>query len=112
MSPSDPTLELHVQRLKALGHAARLSIVRVVVQGPVEGTPVGEIQARLDIPGSTLSHHLSELTQAGLLKAARQGTTIRYAARFEHLRALTDYLWEDCCGGGCRDPHCLCEETK
>jgi DNA-binding transcriptional ArsR family regulator len=72
---------------------------------------VGEIQARLDIPGSTLSHHLSELTQAGLLKATRQGTTIRYAARFDHLRALTDYLWEDCCGGGCRDPQCVNKET-
>jgi len=71
---------------------------------------VGEIQARLDIPGSTLSHHLSELTRAGLLQAARQGTTIRYAARFDNLRSLTDYLWEDCCGGGCRDPYCLCEE--
>ncbi|MDR3669511.1 MAG: metalloregulator ArsR/SmtB family transcription factor [Holophaga sp.] len=109
MTPLDPTLELHVQRLKALGHAARLSIVRVVVQGPVAGTPVGEIQARLDIPGSTLSHHLAELTRAHLLVATRQGTTIRYAAHFEHLRALTDYLWEDCCRGGGCDPHCRCE---
>jgi DNA-binding transcriptional ArsR family regulator len=109
MNQPDPTLELQVQRLKALGHAARLAIVRVVVQGPVAGTPVGEIQARLDIPGSTLSHHLSELTRANLLIAARQGTTIRYAAHFEHLRALTDYLWEDCCRGGC-DPQCLCKE--
>jgi len=110
MNLSDPTLECQVQRLKALGHVTRLGIVRVVVQGPVAGTPVGEIQARLDIPGSTLSHHLSELTRAGLLQAARQGTTIRYAARFDNLRSLTDYLWEDCCGGGCRDPYCLCEE--
>ena len=109
MRPVDATLEQHVRRLKALGHAARLSIVRVVVQGPEEGTPVGEIQERLDIPGSTLSHHLSELTRAGLLLARRQGTTIRYAARFENLHALTDYLWADCCGGG--GPHCLCEET-
>ena len=78
----------------------------MVVQGPVEGTPVGEIQARLDIPGSTLSHHLSELTQADLLVAARQGTTIRYAAHFEHLRALTDYLWEDCCRAAAASPQC------
>lgn len=106
MTTPDPRLEIQVQRLKALGHESRLSIVRFVVQGPVQGTPAGEIQARLDIPGSTLSHHLSELTQAGLLKPARQGTTIRYAACFDALRALTDYLWEDCCGSGCRDPHC------
>ena len=106
MAATDPTLQLQAQRLKALGHASRLAIIRIVVQGAVEGTPVGEIQDSLDIPGSTLSHHLSELTQAGLLKATRQGTTIRYAARFENLRSLTDYLWEDCCGSGCRDPHC------
>ena len=110
MTQTDAVLDLHVQRLKALGHASRLSIVRVVVQGPVEGTPVGEIQAGLDIPGSTLSHHLSELTQAGLLKAARQGTTIGYAAHFEHLRSLTDYLWEDCCRGGGCDTQCFCKE--
>lgn len=106
MALPDPTLELQVQRLKALAHGARLGIVRLVVQGPVEGTPAGELQARLELPGSTLSHHLSELTQAGLLKATRQGTTIRYAARFDHLRALTHYLWEDCCGSGCKDPCC------
>jgi DNA-binding transcriptional ArsR family regulator len=59
------------------------------------------------MPGSTLSHHLADLAEAGLLVAARQGTTIRYAACFDHLKALTDYLWQDCCGGGCRDPHCI-----
>ncbi len=106
MDTPGTALELQVLRLKALGHATRLSIIRLVVQGPVEGTPVGEIQARLAVPGSTLSHHLSELTRAGLLKSARQGTTIRYAARFDHLRTLTDYLWEDCCGSGRRDSCC------
>ncbi len=106
MATPDPRLELQVLRFKALGHPARLAIVRLVVRGPVEGTPAGEIQAQLEIPGSTLSHHLSELTRAGLVRPARQGTTIRYAAGFELLRELTNYLWEDCCGSGCRDPHC------
>jgi ArsR family transcriptional regulator, arsenate/arsenite/antimonite-responsive transcriptional repressor len=106
MPTHDSTLELHARRLKALGHPSRLAIVRAVVQGAAEGVPVGEIQARLDIPPSTLSHHLSELAQAGLLKSARQGTTIRYAVRFENLKALTDYLWQDCCKGGGWDPNC------
>ena len=101
-----PDAETMVRRLKALGHPARLAIVRMVVQGPVEGTPVGELQAQLAIPGSTLSHHLADLTRAGLLKATRQGTTIRYAACFDQLRALTSYLWEDCCGSGSRDVCC------
>ena len=95
-----------VLRLKALGHPARLAIVRAVVQGPPEGTAVGEIQAQLAIPGSTLSHHLADLTRAGLLKAAKQGTIIRYAAHFEHLSNLTEYLWQDCCGGGCQGSTC------
>lgn len=106
MTSPDPRLGTMVLQLKALGHPARLSIVRLVVRGPLEGTPAGEIQARLDIPGSTLSHHLSELTQAGLLQPTRQGTTIRYAACFDQLRDLTSYLWEDCCGSGRRDVCC------
>jgi len=107
MSTFDPLLKEMTQCLKALGHPARLSIVRLVVQGPMEGTPAGEIQTRLDMPGSTLSHHLSDLAEAGLLVATRQGTTIRYAARFDRLKSLTEYLWQDCCGGGCRDPQYL-----
>lgn len=106
MTTSEPSLQLMTQRLKALGHPARLSIVRLVVQGPMEGTPAGEIQARLAIPGSTLSHHLSDLAEAGLVVATRQGTTIRYAAHFDHLKALTDYIWQDCCGGGTCHPKC------
>jgi ArsR family transcriptional regulator len=107
MTRSDPNHLLMARRLKALGHPGRLSILRVVVQGPVDGTPAGEIQTQLGMPGSTLSHHLADLAEAGLLAATRQGTTIRYAACFDHLLALTEYLWQDCCGGGCRNPHCL-----
>jgi len=107
MNTLDPLLKEMAQCLKALGHPARLSIVRLVVQGPREGPPAGEIQTRLDMPGSTLSHHLSDLADAGLLVATRQGTTIRYAAGFGQLKALTEYLWQDCCGGGGRGPHCV-----
>lgn len=106
MDPAQINLQAMARRLKALGHPGRLAILRLVVQGPLEGTPAGEIQARLAMPGSTLSHHLSDLSEAGLLKATRQGTTIRYAAQFDQLKALTEYLWQDCCGAGCRDPHC------
>ncbi len=107
MKHPDPLLQQIPRQLKALAHAGRLSVVRAVVQGPVEGTPAGVIQAQLGMPASTLSHHLAGLTEAGLLAANRQGTTIRYAARFDQLKALTEYLWQDCCGGGCKDPHCL-----
>ena len=96
-------LERSAEQLGALGHPARLSILRYVVQGDAEGTAVGDIQAKLDIPGSTLSHHLDRLASAGLLKARRDGKFIYYRAEYAQLKTLTAYLWEDCCkrGKGC-----------
>lgn len=90
----------HVDQLKALGHPIRLSALRTVVQGSAEGTPAGRIQAALKIPASTLSHHLDALARAGLLQRQRKGTSLLYAARYDELKKLTDYLWQDCCKGG------------
>jgi DNA-binding transcriptional ArsR family regulator len=107
-------VEQAAEQLKALGHPVRLSILRRVVQGPVAGTPAGELQARLDIPASTLSHHLATLADAGLVQVARDGTTLRYRADFGVLRSLTDYLWQDCCSGGTApepDPQACCRKA-
>jgi ArsR family transcriptional regulator, arsenate/arsenite/antimonite-responsive transcriptional repressor len=93
-------LERLAEQLGALGHPARLSILRYVVQGDPEGTPAGEIQAKVDIPASTLSHHLERLASAGLIRSRREGTFIYYRADYAELKALTDYLWEDCCKRG------------
>jgi ArsR family transcriptional regulator len=90
----------HAEQLAALGSPVRLSILRFVVQGHEDGTPAGEIQAKLDMPASTLSHHLERLSAAGLLASRRDGTFIYYRAEYAALRALTDYLWEDCCKRG------------
>ena len=96
-------LDKHAEQLGALGHPARLSILRYVVQGGPEGTPAGEIQTHLEIPASTLSHHLDRLASTGLLASRREGTFIYYSPNFDALKALTSYLWEDCCkrGKGC-----------
>jgi len=96
-------LDHHAEQLGALGHPVRLSILRYVVQGDEEGTAAGEIQAKLEIPASTLSHHLDRLASSGLLKSRRDGTFIYYRADYDELKALTNYLWEDCCkrGKGC-----------
>jgi ArsR family transcriptional regulator len=93
-------LEQHAEQLAALGHPARLGILRYVVQGDPEGTAAGDIQAKLEIPASTLSHHLDRLTSSGLLSSRRDGTFIYYRADYEQLRVLTDFLWEDCCKRG------------
>jgi ArsR family transcriptional regulator len=99
-------LERHAEQLGALGHPVRLSILRYVVQGDPDGTPAGEIQAKVDIPASTLSHHLERLASAGLLVARREGTFIYYRAEYAELRALTSYVWEDCCKRGGRGKSC------
>ena len=78
----------------------RLAILRFVVQGEPTGTAAGEIQAHLDLPASTLSHHLKRLVDANLLSTRLEGTFHYYAALYGSLRALTDYLWEDCCKRG------------
>jgi len=93
-------LERHAEQLAALGHPVRLGILRLVVQGGPDGTAAGDIQAQVDMPASTLSHHLKRLVEAGLLSSRTEGTFHFYAPEFEALRALTDYLWEDCCKRG------------
>jgi DNA-binding transcriptional ArsR family regulator len=96
-------LETHAGQLGALGNPTRLAILRFVVQGDREGTPAGEIQAHVDMPASTLSHHLERLSSSGLLSTRREGTFVYYKAEYDTLRLLTNYLWEDCCkrGKGC-----------
>ena len=105
-----PMLEQNAERMKALGHPVRLAILRLVVQGRPEGTPAGDIQERVGIPASTLSHHLACLAGTDLLLVAREGTTLRYRAHFDLLHQLTQYLWEDCCkaGQGCEDGSTCC----
>jgi ArsR family transcriptional regulator len=93
-------LERHAEELGALGHPVRLAILRFVVQAGPDGAPAGEIQEKVDLPASTLSHHLKRLLDAGLLSSRAQGTFHYYAAEYAALRALTDYLWEDCCKQG------------
>ena len=83
----------------ALGQPTRLAVFRLLVQVGGQGLAAGEIAARLNISPSTLSTHLSILTQSGLLLAVRDGRIIRYAADMAGLRALLTWLLQDCCGG-------------
>jgi DNA-binding transcriptional ArsR family regulator len=93
-------LSQHAEQLAALGHPVRLFVLRLVVQGEERGTAAGELQSQVDVPASTLSHHLKRLVDAGLLVARHEGTYHYYAADYRSLRKLTDYLWEDCCKRG------------
>jgi DNA-binding transcriptional ArsR family regulator len=93
-------LERHAEQLSALGHPVRLAVLRFVVQGGAEGTAAFAIQGHVDLPASTLSHHLKRLVDAGLLGVRSEGTFNFYTPEFTTIRALTDYLWEDCCKRG------------
>lgn len=93
-------IDRHAEQLSALGHPVRLRALRFVVQAGAEGASAGDIQAHVGLPASTLSHHLKRLVDAGLLTSRSEGTFHFYAVRFAQLRALTDYLWEDCCKRG------------
>jgi DNA-binding transcriptional ArsR family regulator len=93
-------LAQHASQLSALGHPVRLQILRLVVQAGSEGAAAGEIQARVEVPPSTLSHHLKRLLDAGLVSSRNEGTYHYYSADYGALHALTDYLWQDCCKRG------------
>jgi len=93
-------LDRHAVQLSALGHPVRLKVLRFVVQWGEEGVSAGEIQGHVELPASTLSHHLKRLVEAGLLSTRGEGTFHFYAVDVAALRALTDYLWEDCCKRG------------
>ena len=99
-------LEHHADQLGALGNPVRLQIVRFVVKAGREGSPAGAIQTALDIPASTLSFHLKRLSEAGLLSSRQEGTFVFYSADYTALRALTEYLWQDCCKGGSKAVCC------
>lgn len=100
-------LERHAEQLAALGHPVRLQVLRFVVQAGAEGATAGEIQDHVDVPASTLSHHLKRLVDAGLLATRLERTFHYYAAQYDALKALTDYVWEDCCKRG-RSPSSCC----
>ena len=96
-------IEHHADQLGALAHAARLSILRHVVQAGDGGSTTTELQEKLAIPWTTLNHHLDRLVAADLVTARREGKFVYHTANYEALRALTDFIWEDCCkrGKGC-----------
>jgi ArsR family transcriptional regulator, arsenate/arsenite/antimonite-responsive transcriptional repressor len=84
-------------RLEALGNPTRLAIFRLLVRAGGEGLPVGRIQQRLELPASTLSHHLKALCATGLVRQTRDRTTLICTADFKLMRGLVDFLVAECC---------------
>ncbi|MBN9262942.1 MAG: helix-turn-helix transcriptional regulator [Hyphomicrobium sp.] len=84
-------------RLEALGNPTRLKIYRALVRAGDNGMSVGRLQARLDIAGSTLSHHLKTMLIVGLVTQERQSTTLICRANYDVMRGLLDFLVAECC---------------
>ncbi len=87
------------QSFAALGHEARLAIYRLLVRAGDEGLNVGEIGAHLQMPASTLAHHLSSLADAGLIRQDRQGREVVNRANYEAMKSLVSFLTDECCAG-------------
>jgi len=85
--------------LAELGNPTRLSIFRLLVKAGTDGAVVGDIQRHLDIPGSTLSHHLAHLARADLIEQRRDGRSLWCIARHAVMDDLIAFLTDECCSG-------------
>ena len=83
----------------ALAQESRLKVFRLLVKQGPSGLPAGTIAMQLGITPATMSHHLDQLSQAGLVTSRRAGRSIIYRANYDTMQRLIDYLMENCCQG-------------
>ena len=83
--------------LSAMGTEPRLRIMQLLLSANPEGLVVGNIQEELEIPNSTLSHHLDKLKNENLVQVKRESTFLRYTANTEALQELMQFLYSECC---------------
>ena len=88
-----------VEALGALAQEHRLSLFRLLVQAGDKGMAAGAIAEALGVPNSSLSFHLAQLRNAGLILAERQHRWLIYRANYPAMNTLVDYLMENCCAG-------------
>lgn len=85
--------------LASLGHEARLEVFRLLVRSGHDGLNVGEISALLELPASTLAHHLKALVHAGLVVQEKQGRQVVSKPAFDEISAVLGFLTHECCAG-------------
>ncbi len=91
------SMEQVATRLAALGNTTRLGIYRILVRAGHAGLPVAGVQTKLNIPASTLSHHLHKLLEVGLVSQKREGTTLICHADFSVMEATFALFVSECC---------------
>src|SRR3954447_4768572 len=87
----------YADMFSAMGTEARLRIMQLLLSAHPDGLVVGDIQSELDIPNSTLSHHLDKLKNEGLVLVRRESTFMRYTANTEALQEVLRFLYAECC---------------
>ena len=87
----------YADMFSAMGTEPRLRIMQLLLAAHPEGLVVGEIQVELDIPSSTLSHHLDKLKGEDLVRVTRESTFLRYTANTDALQSLLRFLYAECC---------------
>jgi DNA-binding transcriptional ArsR family regulator len=87
----------YAKMLAAMGTEPRLRIVQLLLTSHPQGMIVGQLGAKLEIPNSTLSHHLDKLKRQGLVTVRREGTFLWYTADTEALQELLNFLFAECC---------------
>jgi ArsR family transcriptional regulator, arsenate/arsenite/antimonite-responsive transcriptional repressor len=90
---------LVVAALAALAQDNRLDVFRLLVQAGPEGMPAGAVAKALDLAPNTLTFHFDRLRTAGLVTVRREGRSMIYAAQFDTMNGLLEFLTENCCGG-------------
>ena len=88
-----------LESLSALSHETRLWVFRLLVQAGPGGLSAGDIADRLSARQNTMSSHLRQLHQAGLIGSRRDGRKVIYNANYDTARALILFLMDDCCAG-------------
>lgn len=87
----------YADMFSAMGIEPRLRIMQLLLSAHPEGLVVGEIQEELDIPNSTLSHHLDKLKNENLVNVHRESTFLRYTANTQALQQVLQFLYAECC---------------
>ncbi len=97
-SQTDPqSVTRYADMFAAMGAEPRLRIMQLLLTAHPQGLVVGDIQQELEIPASTLSHHLDKLKNEELVRVRRVGTFLWYSANLEALQEVIDFLYAECC---------------
>jgi ArsR family transcriptional regulator, arsenate/arsenite/antimonite-responsive transcriptional repressor len=96
-SKSSERVAKYADMFSAMGTEPRLRIMQLLLTAHPEGVVVSDIQGELEIPNSTLSHHLDKLKTEGLVEVKRESTFLRYTANTSALQELLQFLYAECC---------------